>query len=158
MGSGSFQCLGNFAPKRWNSESGVPLAATETALTDDGYLWVSAGKAGVKRSKEPFIDLLRQQSIGRLFMERSMWSETGEEGDPIPVDGIIPIPGGLVRTEQGVRILELSGGEVEVVSSIREEHGLVDDYVVSGVFNEKTGLFTSVAIRESQRSTSRLER
>ena len=44
LGSGSFQCLGNFAPKRWNSESGVPLAATETALTDDGYLWVSAGK------------------------------------------------------------------------------------------------------------------
>ena len=95
----------------------------------------------MKRSKEPFIDLLRQQSIGRLFMERSMWSETGEEGDPIPVDGIIPIPGGLVLcTEQGVRILELSGGEVKAVSSIREEHGLVDDYVVSGVFNEKTGL------------------
>ena len=62
-------------------------------------------------------------------------------GDPIPVDGIIPIPGGLVLcTEQGVRILELSGGEVKAVSGIREEHGLVDDYVVSGVFNEKTGL------------------
>ena len=106
LGGGSLECSGNSEPRRWSSVDGVPMSATEIAFTDDGYLWVSAGSAGIKRSITRFEEACLLQEIGsRLFKELSAWTEKDAKGKAIPVDGIIPVPSGLVLcTEQGLRI------------------------------------------------------
>ena len=114
LGGGSLECLGNSEPRRWSSVDGVPMSATEIAFTDDGYLWVSAGSAGIKRSITRFEEAFIAGDGKPLFKEDSAWTEKDAKGKAIPVDGIIPVPSGLVLcTEQGLRILTLKDGKVE---------------------------------------------
>ena len=141
LGRGALECVGDFQPRRWTHEDGVPMSATEIALTEDGYLWVSAGSAGIKRSRLRFQEAFAAGGGKPLFDENSAWSEQDSKGKAIPVDGIIPIPSGLVLcSEQGLRVLSLSDGRVETVRAVTVDEGLPDNYVVSGAYNATTGL------------------
>ncbi len=141
LGAGALECLGEFEPRRWSSNDGVPMSATETALTDDGFLWVSAGSAGIKRSRERFKMAFAGGGDKPLFEESSAWSEQDATGKAIPVDGIVPIPSGLVLcTEQGLRILTIKEGQIIRVKPVTIDHGLPDNYIVSGAYNKKTQL------------------